>query len=500
MAFLKCLHYRTFKEKLAMAPLLPVVSRTGFRLSVIVAAVLLAGCAAGPDYVRPAVETPAAWKETGAWKTAQPQPADSQHPWWEAYGDSILNTLVAQANVANQNIRQAEAQYRAASAAADAARAGFFPTAGLSAGAGRALTNSNGVRLGNNETLGFAASWQPDLWGSVRRSVEAGNAGAQASADDLAGAQLSIQAAVVQDYLQLRVTDQLRELYAATTLAYTRALELTQHQYEAGVALRSDVALAQSQLKTAQAQGTDLDAQRAQLEHALAILTGRPPAAFSLAPATAEHPFEARLPASPPGLPSELLERRPDIASAERHVAQANANIGVATAAYFPSLTLSATGGFSAAQFGTLFNTPSRVWSLGAALAQTVFDGGLRRARTAQAVATYDASVAQYKQTVLNGFQQVEDNLSTLRVLDGEARLQDEAVQASQLAERLALAQYRAGSANYLAVVTAQNLSLANQRTAAQLLGRQLAASVSLITATGGGWNAPTTESRKPTP
>ncbi|MES2050430.1 MAG: TolC family protein, partial [Pseudomonadota bacterium] len=190
----------------------------------------------------------------------------------------------------------------------------------------------------------------------------------------------------------------------------------------------------------------------------------------------------------------------PDIASAERHVAQANANIGVATAAYFPSLTLSATGGFSAAQFGTLFNTPSRVWSLGAALAQTLFDGGLRRARTAQAVATYDASVAQYKQTVLNGFQQVEDNLSTLRVLDGEARLQDEAVQASQLAERLALAQYRAGSANYLAVVTAQNLSLANQRTAAQLLGRQLAASVSLITATGGGWNAPTTESRKPTP
>jgi len=453
-------------------------------------AALLTACAAGPDYVRPTLALPAAYKEDGPWKTAEPQPVDSRQPWWESYRDPTLNTLMQDAERANQSIRQAEAQYRQARAIADAARAALWPSVGANAGAQRALTNTNGIKEGNAYTLGLAASWEPDLWGSVRRSIESGEAGAQAGADDLAAARLSIQAALAQDYLQLRITDLQRDLYAATIEAYARALKLTQAQHAAGVTLLSDVALAESQLATAQAQAVDLEAQRSQLEHAIAILTGRTPADFSLAPASAAQPFDAQLPAAPGGLPSQLLERRPDIAAAERRAALANANIGVARAAYFPTLQLNASGGFNAAGLGSLFDTPSRVWSLGAALAQTLFDGGLRRAHDAQAVAAYDAAVAAYKQTVLTGFQQVEDNLATLRILVREADLQAKAVAASQLAERLALSQYRAGTASYLSVVTAQTLSLSNQRTAVQLRGRQLAASVSLITATGGGWNA----------
>jgi NodT family efflux transporter outer membrane factor (OMF) lipoprotein len=471
------------------------------------AAALLAACAAGPDYVRPTLDVPAAWKESGAWKTAQPQAADSGQPWWQAYRDPALNALMQDAESANQNIRQAEAQYREARAIADAARAGLFPSLGLNAGVSRSRSNASGApSVGTVDSLGLAATWEPDLWGSVRRTIESGEAGAQASADDLAAAHLSIQTALAQDYLQLRVIDQQRDLYADTTAAYARALKLTQAQHAAGVALLSDVALAESQLTTAQAQAVDLDATRAQLEHAIAILTGRAPAQFALAPLPATQPFAVQLPASPAGLPSQLLEHRPDIAAAERRAALANANIGVAKAAYFPNLILSASGGFDAAALGSLFDTPSRVWSLGAALAQTIFDGGLRRAHTAQAVAAYDVAVAQYKQTVLAGFQQVEDNLATLRILDQESALQARAVQASQLAERLALNQYRAGTATYLSVVTAQTLSLSNQRTAVQLRGRQLAASVSLIAATGGGWNAtdrpepaPSTPTQEPT-
>ncbi|MEP7100049.1 MAG: efflux transporter outer membrane subunit [Burkholderiales bacterium] len=467
---------------------MPAPSRS--TAAAVAAAALLAACAAGPDYVRPTLDLPAAWKEAGPWKTAEPQTADSRQPWWQAYRDPVLNGLMVDAEAANQNIRLAEAQYRQAQALADAARAGLYPSVGANAGAQRALTNSSGIKEGDVYSAGLAASWVPDLWGSVRRGIESGEAGVQASADDLAAAHLGIQAALAQDYLQLRITDQQRALYAATTEAYARALKLTRAQRAAGIAFASDVALAESQLTSAQAQAVDLEAARAQLEHAIAILTGRAPAQFDLPPLTEAQPFAIELPATPPGLPSQLLERRPDIAAAERRAATANANIGVARAAYYPNLVLSASGGFSASALGSLFDTPSRVWSLGAALAQTVFDGGLRRAHDAQAVAAYDASVAQYKQTVLTGFQQVEDNLATLRVLDREAEYQAQAVKAGQTAERLALSQYRAGTATYLAVVTAQTLSLTNQRTAVQLRGRQLAASVSLITATGGGWNA----------
>jgi NodT family efflux transporter outer membrane factor (OMF) lipoprotein len=459
--------------------------------AVLLASALLAACAAGPDYVRPVLDLPASYKESreaGDWKSAAPQPADSRQPWWEAYGDATLNGLMADAARANQDLRVAEAQYRQAQALAQQARAGLYPTVGVNAGVARARSNSSGQpRTASTDSLGLSASWAPDLWGGVRRSIEAGDADVQASADDLAGAQLSIQAAVAQDYLQLRSTDQLRDLYAATTAAYARALQLTRSQRAAGVALGSDVALAESQLASAQAAAVDLDATRALLEHAIAVLTGRAPAQFSLPPTPNA---QAMLPAVPVGLPSELLERRPDIAAAERRVAAANAGIGVARAAHYPNLVLSAGGGFSAAGLAGLFSTPSRVWSLGAALAQTLFDGGLRDARDAQALAVFDAAAASYKQTVLAGFQQVEDQLAALHVLDREAGYQDQAVRAGQVAERLALAQYCGGTASYLTVVTAQAQSLANQRAAVQLRGRQLAASVALVAATGGGWTA----------
>ena len=447
---------------------------------------LLAGCAAGPDYQRTPVAAPAAFKEAGNWKSAQPQQVDGQ-PWWALYGDATLDALMLQANQANQSLALAQAQYRQARAIADSARSGVFPSVGVSASGGRARTNSTGVKEGDPVTLGLSASWEPDLWGSVRRAVEAGDAANQASAADLAAARLSVQATLAQDYFQLRATDAQAALYASTVQAYGKAAALTQHQYEAGVALRSDVALAQTQMESADAQRIDLQVQRSALEHAIAVLIGKAPADFSLAPL--DSPL-ARAPVVPGALPSELLERRPDIAAAERRTAQANANIGVARAAYYPHLILSASDGRISSGISNLFSAPARVWAVGAALSETLFDGGLRAARDAQAVAAYDATVAQYRQTVLAGFQEVEDDLSTLRVLGEESVVQERAVQAAQLSERLALSQYRAGTASYLAVVTTQALSLANQRAAVQLQGRQLVASVALVKATGGGWNA----------
>lgn len=455
------------------------------------AAMALAGCAAGPDYTRPAMDLPDAYKEAGPWKPAQPGAIDSNMQWWEVYGDPTLNRLIEAANAANQTIQQAQAQYRQARAAADAARAGFWPTVGASASGGRARARTNGETAASGSyAAALDVSWEPDLWGGVRRQVEASDASTQASEASLAAARLSIQAALAQDYLQLRAVDREKDLYARTLDAYARTLKLTRSQYDAGVALRSDVAQAEAQLKTAQAQAIDLEASRNQLEHAIAILTGRAPAQFSLAPVPAGQPWMFQVPPIPTGLPSDLLERRPDIAGAERDVAAANAGIGVARAAYFPSLVLSASGGFGAASFAQWFDAPGRVWSLGALLAETVFDGGLRKARDAQAVAVFDASAAQYKQTVLGAFQEVEDNLSTLRVLDDEAHAQDDAVAASRLSERLALAQYRAGTVTFLTVAVAQALTLSNERTAVQLRGRQMVASVALVKAVGGGWSA----------
>ena len=450
----------------------------------------LAGCASGPDYQRPAVSPPAAYKEAGAWTAARPASAAADQVWWSVYADPDLDALVVKSNAANQDLRVAEAQYRQAQAAVRLARSGYLPTVGAGASVGRARSQTVlGPSIGGADALSLNASWVPDLWGHVRRTVEAGEASAQASAADLAGARLSIQAELVQDYLQLRITDALKDLLGHTVQDYRKALALTLSQNRAGTASGADVALAETQLQSTEAQAIDLDVQRTQLEHAIAVLTGRAPAELSIAvrPGGA---LGVALPDVPTALPSQLLERRPDIAAAERRVAAANAGIGIAQSAYFPSLTLGAAAGFASGSFARLTEAPARVWSVGAALAATLFDGGARSAQTDAAVAAYDAAAAQYKQTVLGGLQQVEDDLAALRVLAQERRVQDAAVASARKAERVSLAQYRAGTATYLAVVTAQTLTLANERSALQLLGRQLAASAALVTALGGGWNA----------
>jgi NodT family efflux transporter outer membrane factor (OMF) lipoprotein len=388
------------------------------------------------------------------------------------------------ANGSSQTLAQYEAQYREARALADVARASLFPTVGAQVGTTRARSgagNSGAAAASTSHSVGLNASWEPDLWGAVRRQVEAGEASAQASAADLAAARLSVQSALVQDYVQLRAIDLEAALYARTVEAYGRSLKLVSAQYREGVALRSDVALAQNQLAVAEAEQIDLRAQRAQFEHAIAVLTGSTPAALTIAPLPDPTDMKLTVPPVPPLVPSQLLERRPDIAAAERRAAAANADIGVAKAAYFPALSLSASGGFANA-------APSRVWSLGATLAQTLFDGGLRRARTAEAVAAYDVSAAQYKQAVLSAFQDVEDNLASLAVLDAEIAKQQQAVDAARVSQDLALKQYEAGISTYVAVVTAQTALLSSERTVAQLLARRLVASSALITGLGGGW------------
>ncbi|HUH95581.1 MAG TPA: efflux transporter outer membrane subunit [Casimicrobiaceae bacterium] len=465
--------------------------KTG-RIAAVVLAAALAACTAGPDYVRPGVETPQAFKEQ--WKVAEPRDQGPRGNWWEVFDDSQLNDLVAQLDINNQNIKIAEANVRQARALTAQARAAFFPTVTASAsatrgsvsGGGNANAGTSGGKVGNAYNVALDANWELDLWGRVRRNVESTEASAQASEADLAGAKLSAQAQLVQDYLLLRVQDAQIRLLRDTAEAYDRSLQLTKNQYAVGVAGRSDVALAETQLKSTQAQAIDAGVQRAQLEHAIALLIGKPPSDVSIAPA----PIEGKFPDIPPGVPSELLERRPDIAAAERRVAAANAQIGVAQAAFFPTLTLSATGGFASSSFANILTAPARFWSLGAALAQTVFDAGLRQAQTEQAIAAYDATVATYRQTVLTGFQEVEDNLAALRILEEEAAVQEEAVKAARESLAITLNQYRAGTANYLAVIVVQAQALANERSAVNILGQRLNASVGLIKALGGGWKA----------
>jgi NodT family efflux transporter outer membrane factor (OMF) lipoprotein len=456
---------------------------------------VLAACTVGPDYVRPAVESPAAFKEQ--WKVAQPRDEGPRGNWWEVFGDAQLNALAAQVDVNNQNIKVAEANVRQARAVTAQARSAFFPTVTGNASATRASVSRGNT--GNNANIGggggvanaynvaLDATWELDLWGRVRRNVESAEASAQASEADLAGAKLSAQAQLVQDYLLLRVQDAQIKLLNDTVEAYGRSLQLTRNQYAVGVAGRSDVALAETQLKSTQAQAIDVGVQRASLEHAIALLIGKPPADVSIPPA----PVERAFPDIPPGLPSELLERRPDVAAAERRVAAANAQIGVAQAAFFPTVTLSATGGFASSTLANLLSAPARYWSLGAALAQVIFDAGLRQAQTDQAIAAYDATVATYRETVLTGFQEVEDNLAALRILEQEAAVQDEAVKSARESLAITLNQYRAGTANYLAVIVVQAQALVNERAAVGILGQRLNASVGLIRALGGGWKEP---------
>jgi NodT family efflux transporter outer membrane factor (OMF) lipoprotein len=462
-----------------------------YRGAVIIGVMMLLGCSAvGPDYKRPSFPVPPAFKELKGWKEAQPRDDMIKTRWWGAFNDPLLAFLEEQISLSNQSLAQAEAQYRQALALVQGARANYFPAISASTAASHSWqpnrSSASGANPVDQYSLSLNAGWEIDLWGRVRRQVESGMAGAQASAADLQALRLSIQAQLAQNYFQLRILDAQKMTLEETVAAYEKALELTRNRYAAGVAARADVVLAATQMKSALAQKIDIGIARAQLEHAIALLIGKAPADFSIAAA----PLVPALPDIPAGIPSEILERRPDVASAERKMAAANAQIGVAKAAYFPSLTLSASTGYLSAHLSQLFTAPGFFWSLGpAAIAQTLFDGGAREAKTKQAVASYDASVAAYKQTILTSFQQVEDNLAALRILDEEMQAQDEAVNSARESAALAVNQYKAGVVSYLSVITAQSIKLANDRAALAIRGQRLNAAVSLIKALGGGWN-----------
>jgi NodT family efflux transporter outer membrane factor (OMF) lipoprotein len=443
---------------------------------------LAAACSVGPQYKRPPVEAPAAFKEPppAGWKTAQPNDAALRGRWWEMFGDPQLNALIEQVSVSNQTIAQAEARFRGARAAVREVRAGLFPAVT----AGASVTSRRGTATTYQVPIDI--SYEADVWGRVRRGIEANVAEAQATAADLESIRLSLQTELAIDYFQIHGLDEQKQLLDTTVAAYERALQITVNRHDQGVASGADVAQAQTQLETTRAQAIDLGVNRAALEHAIAILTGRAPAELTIPPAT----LAAAPPEIPVALPAELLERRPDIAAAERRVAAANAQIGVATTAYFPSLGLSASGGFESSTLAGLFSLPNRFWSLGHALLATVFDGGRRRALTAESEAAYDESVAVYRETVLTTFQNVEDNLAALRILAQEAAQQAAATAAAERSLTLARSRYAGGITSYLEVITAQNAALANQRTAVDLRVRRMTASVNLIKALGGGWSA----------
>jgi NodT family efflux transporter outer membrane factor (OMF) lipoprotein len=453
----------------------------------------ICSCAVGPNYSKPSAEAPTQWKEAGDWVVAQPKDAAPKGKWWEAFNDPVLNGLEEQVEVSNQTLAAAEARYRQARAAVQSARAGFFPTLTGSADATRSGGGGNsgfgtgvgaGNSIGNRYSVSLDARWEIDLWGRIRRLVEAARAGEQASAADLEAAKLSIQAEIATDYFQLRVTDVTRDLLDDTVKAFQSSLDVTQNRYRAGVAGRVDVVQAEAQLLSTQAQAIDLRATRATLEHAIATLVGKAPANFSLAQAK----LDAHIPDVPAAIPSTLLERRPDIAASERRVAAANAQIGVAEAAYFPALTLSGSGGYASNSLAHLFSAPNRIWSIGADLADTILDFGVRSAAVATARGAYDETVANYRQTVLTAFQDVEDNLASVHWLAEETKVEQEAVRAARESTALTVNQYKAGTVSFLNVVQVQATQLNEERTSVTLLGRRLAATVGLIRAMGGTW------------
>ena len=455
---------------------------------------LLGGCTVGPNYVRPSTEVPPAYKESASpgFTAAQPADALAKGKWWEIYADPELNSLEDQVTAANQSLKAAQAQFEQARAAVQVARAAYYPTVSGSGSASRVRQSQNGPLFGatspvnyNDFQLPIDASWEPDVWGRVRRTVEAARSEAQASAADLAGVDLSLHAELALDYFELRGLDSQKQLLDSTVVSYERALELTESRYKGGIASAVDVAQAQTQLETTRAQDEDTDVQRTAFEHAIAVLIGKPPAEFSRMPT----PLTTPPPPVPASVPSELLERRPDIAAAERRVEEANANIGVARSAYYPQFALTGDGGFESSRLGTLLQGPAGFWALAGSAAELIFDGGERRGMTAEARAAYDESVDNYRQTTLSAFQDVEDNLAALRVLQNEAKTQDGAVAAAQHSLDLSITRYKGGVANYLEVTTAQSAALSDEVTAVSILTRRMAASVLLVKALGGSWN-----------
>ena len=457
------------------------------------AALLLGGCMVGPDYTKPSVPMTPTYKETDGWKAAEPSDHLPRGQWWAILGEPELDALEEQVAAANQDLKVAEARLREARALVRFNRAALFPTISTSFGASSIRDSANrpfspsGANTGSSGELLFSLdmSYEIDLWGRVRRTVAAARHEAQATAADLETARLSLQAELAMDYVELRAADAQKQLLDETVKAFEAALQLTTNRFRGGAAPKSDVAQAQTQLDTTRAQAIDVTVQRAQLEHAIATLMGKPPADFGL-PA---RPLDTRPPEIPAGLPSQLLERRPDIAAAERRVAEANEQIGIAKAAYYPTVMLNASVGFEGSSFGNVLNASSLLWAVGASITQTIFDGGRRGATSDAARASYDATVAAYRQTTLTAFQQVEDNLAALRILEQEAQQQRRAVESAQQSLQLFTNRYRGGVDNYLQVITAQTVTLTNQRNEIDILRRRMDASVLLVKALGGGWD-----------
>ena len=466
------------------------------RLALWCAAAMLffAGCTVGPNYVRPTAEVPTDFKETPAnWKQAQPSDAVAKGKWWEIYQDPQLNELEEQINVSNQTLKAEQEQFAQARAALRITRSNLFPNVSTTPSVSRTHLAPNEPLFNppteskdyNTFTIPVDVSYEPDLWGRVRRTVEASRSEAQATGADLANVSLSLHAELAGDYFQLRGLDAQKQLLDSNVEAFEKALDLTESRFHGGLASAVDVAQAKTILDTTRAEATDLGVQRAAFEHAIAVLIGKPASQFSLALI----PLTAPPPVIPSGLPSDLLERRPDISAAERRVQEQNAQIGVARAAYFPQVTLGASGGFESAVFTTLLQGPSGFWMLGGQPAETLFDGGARRGASEQAKAAWNQSVDNYRQTVLVAFQEVEDNLAALRILENEADQEAEAVASAQHSLSLSITRYRGGVTNYLEVTTAQSAALADEVTAVNILTRRLAASVLLVKALGGGWN-----------
>jgi NodT family efflux transporter outer membrane factor (OMF) lipoprotein len=452
----------------------------------------LTGCAVGPKYHPPVVQAPPAYKEVGDWKPAQPNDQNLGGEWWKIFQDPQLDALEAQVNVSNQNLKAAEAQFREARAALRYNRADYYPTVTAGPSATRTRVSAHrpppssifdGITY-NDFVLPVDFSYQADVWGRIRKNVESFREQAQASAADLATVNLSMHADLAIAYFQARSLDAEEQLLNSTVKQYEEALELNQSRFEGGIASEVDVEQAKTQLQTTRAAAIDVGVLRAQYEHAVAILIGKPPAEFSLPPL----PLTAPPPRIPVSVPSDLLERRPDIAAAERRVASANTRIGVAKSAYYPVISLGGSGGFESSSITTLLQGPSGLWSVGLSAVGTVFDVGRRRALTDQARAAYDFQVAAYRENVLTGFQQVEDSLAAARILENEANVQDEAVVAAQRSLDLSVTRYKGGVTTYLEVITAQSAALTDQVTAVNILGRRMASTVLLIQALGGGW------------
>lgn len=481
-----------------MTPRSAVRRRTGLDVAALILAggiVLLSGCTVGPKYVQPTVPPPpAAFKETPSnWAQASPQDQLPKGKWWEIYGDSQLNSLEETVAVSNQNLRVAYQEYMSARDIVRQARSQLFPTVAVQpTGSGIQLskhrpnfTTATPSSRYSDTVLPAELAYEVDLWGQVRRTIESSRENAQASAGDLENVSLSLHSELAFDYFSLRGLDLQKQLLDATVADFEKALQLTEVRYHGGVASDVDVTQAKTQLETTRAQDIEIGVARAQFEHAIAVLTGQTASTFSIAPA----PLTAAPPQVPLGVPSELLERRPDIAAAERRVASANAQIGIATSAYYPQVSLAASGGLESTAIGTLFTGPSALWSVGGSAFETVIDGGRRRAVTQQARDNHEAAVASYREDVLEAFQQVEDNLAALRVLDQELATQQIAVTSARRSVDLSTARYKRGITTYLEVLTAQSIALSDERTAADLMTRRMTASVQLVKALGGGWD-----------